>query len=238
MFHSNAIEIPIVRLLLTPSTSVMYGFILGVTFAAVIALLKTFNPGGFLNTLGSGHDDDFFKTATMALTNPFTKKSILSFADRFVSLQADIIMPAIIPGITSTGRPYLFEKTLLNGNVTITNLTKVPSLDFMLTPNLTLPTLEHPSFGHLSENTTAWSLEIGIVVLLLLVFSGILYLVFSINFSQKLAAKIAAIERVKSMFPSIHAETNADRLDRFRELVRALAAQGWIRDPYSEDMSK
>lgn len=51
--------------------------------------------------------------------NPFTKTSIYSFADFFVSLQADLIIPAILPGATSCGGPYIVKRAAHLTNSTV-----------------------------------------------------------------------------------------------------------------------
>lgn len=45
---------------------------------------------------------------------PFTTKSNLEYADTFIALQADNLIPAVFPRATFVGRPYLVEL----GNIT------------------------------------------------------------------------------------------------------------------------
>lgn len=78
----------------------------GVTLA-VLAILGALNPGLVLQTLPAGVVNTF--AANIAWQNPFTKTSWIDLADASVALLADRVWPALIPGSTGTGRPYVVD---------------------------------------------------------------------------------------------------------------------------------
>ncbi|KAL8729425.1 MAG: hypothetical protein Q9181_005007 [Wetmoreana brouardii] len=107
---------------------------LGVTFV-VTSILRIFNPGGILQTLGSGMDYDFL-SPLKTWSNPFARKSILRFADTFIALQADHVIPAIIPKATSVGRPYIIEMPKGFANLTTELLPANLSASNMISPEI------------------------------------------------------------------------------------------------------
>ncbi|KAL8699707.1 MAG: hypothetical protein Q9201_005849 [Fulgogasparrea decipioides] len=107
---------------------------LGVTFV-VTSILKIFNPGGILQALGSGMDYDFL-SPLKTWSNPFTTKSILHFADTFIALQADHVIPAIIPKSTSVGRPYIIEMPKGFANLTMELLPANLSASNVISPEI------------------------------------------------------------------------------------------------------
>lgn len=96
---------------------------LGATFV-VTSILALFMPSGILRTIGSGLDDAYFSAFTV-WKNPFTTKSILEYADTFIALQADRLIPAVFPRATSVGRPYIVEQGQVYAKFIVDNLTGV-----------------------------------------------------------------------------------------------------------------
>ncbi|KAL8652283.1 MAG: hypothetical protein Q9226_004339 [Calogaya cf. arnoldii] len=90
----------------------------GVTLA-VLAVLGYFNPGDMLHTIGAGAEKSF---ASAGWVNPFQNTSLIGLADANIALFADHILPAVIPGSTGTGRPYLVSFSD-PANLTIANET-------------------------------------------------------------------------------------------------------------------
>ncbi|KAL8924800.1 MAG: hypothetical protein Q9172_002515 [Xanthocarpia lactea] len=72
---------------------------------AVLSILSFFNPGNMLQTIAAGVENTF--SGTVAWENPFPKTSFIELADASIALFADHVWPAIIPGSTGTGRPYV-----------------------------------------------------------------------------------------------------------------------------------
>ncbi|KAL8802273.1 MAG: hypothetical protein Q9182_003925 [Xanthomendoza sp. 2 TL-2023] len=111
--------------LLTAGQSKMYNMLIYGVTAAVIAVLGLFHREILSQTITSG-DASFFTAA--AWENPFAKKSLIEMSDASIAFFADRFVPAIIPGSTSTGRPYivsLFE----NANVTVPDATPFNTSD-------------------------------------------------------------------------------------------------------------
>ncbi|KAL8888139.1 MAG: hypothetical protein Q9215_004391 [Flavoplaca cf. flavocitrina] len=86
----------------------------------VLAILGAFNSENVLRTIAAGVGNTF-STGT-DWPNPFTKTSWIELADASVGLFADHVWPALIPGSTGTGRPYVVSFADL-GNVTTFNAT-------------------------------------------------------------------------------------------------------------------
>ena len=86
----------------------------------VLAILGAFNSENVLRTIAAGVENTF-STGT-DWPNPFTKTSWIELADASVGLFADHVWPALIPGSTGTGRPYVVSFADL-GNVTTFNAT-------------------------------------------------------------------------------------------------------------------
>ncbi|KAL8811643.1 MAG: hypothetical protein Q9200_001643 [Gallowayella weberi] len=100
----------------------MYNLLVFGVTAAVIAILGLFHHEILSYTITSG-EATFFTTPTWE--NVFTNKSLIEMSDASIAFFADRFVPAIIPGSTSTGRPYivsLFENANVT-NVTVPNAT-------------------------------------------------------------------------------------------------------------------
>ncbi|KAL8951468.1 MAG: hypothetical protein Q9222_002569 [Ikaeria aurantiellina] len=88
-----------------------------ITFV-VLAILGLFAPKDGLLTIGS----ELVQSTAAPWKNPFKLKSILEYADTFIALQADRVIPTLIPGATSAGRPYIMSLSHVRANVTATAL--------------------------------------------------------------------------------------------------------------------
>ncbi|KAI4259642.1 MAG: hypothetical protein L6R42_004481, partial [Xanthoria sp. 1 TBL-2021] len=88
---------------------------------AVLAILAALNPGNVLQTIAAGVEHTFSPGA--AWENPFTKTSFIDLADASVALFADHVWPALIPGSTGTGRPYVVDLS------TLANLTELNTVN-------------------------------------------------------------------------------------------------------------
>ncbi|KAI4177098.1 MAG: hypothetical protein LQ343_000580 [Gyalolechia ehrenbergii] len=211
----------------------MYAPLLAGITILVTSLLAYFNPGSILWTLGSGEEGVF---SAVMWKNPFTKASIYSFADLFVSLQADIIIPTIFPGSTSCGGPYIMDKAAHLTNLTMAAPVYPPLPNYTLSPHVLYP-MTNPLHGEgLSVASLPWSFWMWSIAVLLTLVIGLSFTVFeNISLRSELAC-VAAFEDVLWDLFSITKDDSADTEVRLRELVQALESQGLGRDPYHEDL--
>ncbi|KAL8998524.1 MAG: hypothetical protein Q9169_002467 [Polycauliona sp. 2 TL-2023] len=100
----------------------------GVT-VMLLALLGVYNHEAIFNTLPAGVDHSFSNTTTSWI-NPFANISFIDLADDSVALFADHIIPALIPGSTGTGRPYVVDSASLA--VTAVNDTTLSMSDHLV----------------------------------------------------------------------------------------------------------
>ncbi|KAL8842281.1 MAG: hypothetical protein Q9176_002670 [Flavoplaca citrina] len=100
--------------------SIMLHLVVAGATLVVLAILGAFNSENVLRTIAAGVGNTF-STGT-DWPNPFTKTSWIELADASVGLFADHVWPALIPGSTGTGRPYVVSFADL-GNVTTFNAT-------------------------------------------------------------------------------------------------------------------
>ncbi|KAL8729741.1 MAG: hypothetical protein Q9166_004570 [cf. Caloplaca sp. 2 TL-2023] len=94
----------------------MYQLVIPVVTAAVFSISAMFSPGMLL-TIGSGFENAVY-SAGSTFKKTFADKSFIDLADVSVALFADSIVPAVVPGSTRTGRPYIVSITDLT-NATI-----------------------------------------------------------------------------------------------------------------------
>ncbi|KAL8719224.1 MAG: hypothetical protein Q9225_003751 [Loekoesia sp. 1 TL-2023] len=210
----------------------MYGPLLAGISMLVTALLAYLNPGAFLNTLGSGKDS--FSAGTI-LKNPLTTKGIFAFADYFVSLQADYIIPAILPGATSVGRPYIVQKAVYLANAAVDNQTYPPVPDYATSPNLLYPMVSPLDEEAPREITTPLSVWVGFIALFSFLVIAFGYTVYE---NMSLRGGLALFESFVSELCSFADESNADSVKRLDGLFRTLKEQGFLRDSCSENLSK
>ncbi|KAI4248776.1 MAG: hypothetical protein LQ352_005804 [Teloschistes flavicans] len=125
----------------TVNITVSMHYLLAPTAAILFSTIMTWFYGApIYHTITDGLRDDFFP-AWIKWENPFKSKALIEYADHFISFQADRIIPSVIPGATSIGRPYIVREgyanltaaandipapqfvnaTFLRGNVYITN---------------------------------------------------------------------------------------------------------------------
>ncbi|KAL8714216.1 MAG: hypothetical protein Q9220_001945 [cf. Caloplaca sp. 1 TL-2023] len=109
--------------------------ILPISFV-VLAILGLFAQKDILLTIGSGIADCQLPTNARWI-NPFKSRGILDFADSFVALQADYIVSTIIPGSTSSGRPYVSHLEPLRANLTAAVLTAADMIEPSVSTNVT-----------------------------------------------------------------------------------------------------
>ncbi|KAL8837092.1 MAG: hypothetical protein Q9170_002649 [Blastenia crenularia] len=216
----------------------MYSVVYVAVTLVVTALLGYLNPGGLLGTIGSG-------AAAGTWANPFTAKGITAFADFYVALQADYIFPVIIPGATSTGKPYIIRKGTTVLNATIANCTTAGQAHFQL-PNYTLsPAFQYPSlidqgqeaFLGITAPSSTWTVVLISAFLLVTLAIATLPDVFQ---NVSLHKEIARFERVsdelKSKLCTIFEESTADLAQLLGETLTLLEQQGLMPDAHAQDL--
>ncbi|KAI4147378.1 MAG: hypothetical protein LQ341_001809, partial [Variospora aurantia] len=200
----------------------------GVTFL-VTSLLALYSPGILRRTIGDGIDADFLSLVKLSWNNPFSKKSILEYADAFVALQADRILPAVLPGATSIGRPYIFEKEKACFlNLTMANNTGNPFMDVANPSNLT---------GLMDSGNLD-----GIPPMERVILSGVWYGYLVVFFLLLLALAFVAVSncsfrtaaaRIDACVSSLVAVTGGDDPDKSKLLREFARQQGLLIDPYN-----
>lgn len=208
----------------------------------VIRILAIFNPGAFLSTIGSGLNVDAIFTA-LPWKNPFSKTSILQFADAFVALQADLVIPAVLPGATSVGRPYIVEKIYNFSNLTQADSTGTPSMHVTIPPNLTFPTvLSNLHHGPSVDNvlvSAAWNISLTLVFVLLLMLAFLAIVNSSFRTAAAVQTKfLDGILTIFSKLSKITGENDPDMSKLLRGIIGDVQKQEVVVDPYKLDLSE
>lgn len=187
----------------------------------VTGILAYLARGPIRHTITQGIELDFISVA-FTWSNPFTKKSILHYADSFVALQADKIIPAFLPSATSIGRPYVIEKGYYFANLTTANLTN--PID--------------------SGNVNASATKDNIIIPAS--WYGILTAIFVILFAVAFFAmcrrsyRTAAtgIDFIVSQLIAITGGIDADPTEHLRQFLHQMQQQNLITDPCKLDLGK
>lgn len=216
------------------SLAIMYTILCaGVTFL-VTSLLALYSPGILRRTIGEGMDADFLSLVKLSWNNPFSKKSILEYADAFVALQADRILPAVLPGATSIGRPYIFEKEKACFlNLTMANNTGNPFMDVANPSNLT-GLMDSGNLDGIPpmERVIISGVWYGYLVVFYLLLLALAFVAVS-NCSFRTAAA-----RIDACVSSLVAVTGGDDPEKSKLLREFARQQGLLIDPYNLDLSK
>lgn len=220
----------------------MYPLLVGGLFFAVASILALFKATGLLPTIDSGLDMDFPITA-LTWSNPFTKKSILHYADCFVALQADSIIPAILPSATSVGRPYVVEKATYLFNLTVADATKTTVRHVTTTPNLTYPTVLSNLHGESPMGNIIMPAAYNLT--LTLVFILFLALVLAVteygSLRHTLAVRTKLLDEILTALTKLSKITRGNDPDMgklLRSFLGELEQQGFILNGYDFDLSK
>lgn len=205
----------------------------GVTLL-VTSLLALYSPSILRQTIGDGTDLDFLSLVKLSWTNPFSRKSILEHADAFVAFQADRIWPAILPGATSIGRPYIFEMERASFlNLTMANITGNSFMDVAAPSNLTDLTDSSNLDGiPPMERVIISGVWYGYLVMLFILLLAFAFVVVSNHSFRTAAARISAV--VSRLF-AVSGGDDPDKSKLLREFARE---QGLLIDPYDLGLSK
>ncbi|KAL8669460.1 MAG: hypothetical protein Q9168_005946 [Polycauliona sp. 1 TL-2023] len=104
----------------------MLTVIIGSALGLLLAIIGIFNQD-IRQTIAAGVEHAV--PATTTWPNPFLKTSWIDLADASVALFADHIIPAVVPGSTGTGRPYVVDLAGLADLTTNLNSTMVDTSD-------------------------------------------------------------------------------------------------------------
>lgn len=187
----------------------------------VTSILGYLARGPIRQTITSGIELDFISVA-LTWSNPFTKKSILHFADSFVALQADKIIPALLPSATSIGRPYVVEKGYYFANLT-TEITDDP-LDF---DNLLGPATK--------DNVTIPAFWYAILIEIFVVLLAVAFFAIS---RRSYRTATDGIDFIVSQLLAIAKGTDADPTQHLRHFLQTVQQQSLITDPCKLDLGK
>lgn len=195
--------------------------------------------GCSLDTVGSGPEETMFA----GWKNPFSTKSILEFADSFVALQADVIIPHILPGATSTGRPYIVDNATYLANLTSVQFTRASLPNLSSPQNVTYPAvlsgLSHAAPAGRVIDAAAWYGYLAGFVASVLLFVILAWSNRSIRTTNKaLSVAASQTDRLFSGLLELTSRSDPEMSAHLREFLRAAQQQGWIPDPYKLDLSK
>lgn len=191
---------------------------------AVLAILAAFNPGNVLQTIAAGVEHTFSSGA--AWENPFTKTSFIDLADASVALFADHVWPALIPGSTGTGRPYVVDLS------TLANLTELSTVN-MSDPLVYVQMLRESMTWVDREPFTEAQVIRGIILIILalsiLIITGTMFIRSN---SARLDATVSGLRDVTSrngpalgFLERLCNMTNANELKTIREPLRQLSTE-------------
>lgn len=201
-------------------------------FSLVVSLIALFQPSVLWNTLGSGSGEALFA----AWKNPFALKSILRHADAFIALQADHIIPAIIRGATSSGRPYIFDNSTYPTNITALTFTKASFPNIPILHNVTYPAtlsgFNNAAPDEIVLDSATWYgyLAVGFIMSLALA-----YLTYS---NTSFRTTFSRIDHIFSKLFKITGGSDPDYGKLLRDFLQTAEHQGWIPDPYKLDFSE
>ncbi|KAL8922847.1 MAG: hypothetical protein Q9208_004972 [Pyrenodesmia sp. 3 TL-2023] len=173
--------------------------------------------------------------------NPFATKSILEFADSFIALQADYIVPHILPGATSTGRPYIVDNATYFANLTSVQFTRASLPNLSSLPNMTYPAVlsgftQAAPAGHVI-NAAAWYGCLAGFVASVLLFVILAWSNQSIRAANNaLSVAVSQTDRLFSGLLGLTSRSDPDMSEHLREFLQAAQQQGWIPDPYKLDL--
>ncbi|KAL8758893.1 MAG: hypothetical protein Q9184_003788 [Pyrenodesmia sp. 2 TL-2023] len=186
----------------------------------VTGILAYLARGPIRQTITQGIELDFISVA-LTWSNPFTKKSILHYADAFVALQADKIIPAFLPSATSIGRPYVIEKGYYFANLTVANLTN--PID---SRNVNASATE--------ENIIIPASWYGILTALFVILFAVAFFAMSRR-SYRTAA--TGIDFIVSQLLAITRGIDADPTEHLRYFLQDMQQQSLITDPCKLDLA-
>ncbi|KAL8896567.1 MAG: hypothetical protein Q9207_007654 [Kuettlingeria erythrocarpa] len=187
----------------------------------VTSILAYLARGPIRQTITSGIELDFISLA-LTWSNPFTKKSILHFADSFVALQADKIIPALLPSATSIGRPYVVEKGYHFANLTAEIIDNPLDSDNVLGP-ATKDNVTIPAFWY---------------AILIEIFVVLLALAFLAISRRSYRTATDGIDFIVSQLLAITKGSNADPTEHLRQFLQTMQQQqGLITDPCQLDLA-
>ncbi|KAL8922848.1 MAG: hypothetical protein Q9208_004973 [Pyrenodesmia sp. 3 TL-2023] len=186
----------------------------------VTGILAYLARGPICQTITQGIEHDFISVA-LTWSNPFTKKSILHYADSFVALQADKIIPVFIPSATSIGRPYVVEKGYYFANLTTENLT-----DPIGSTNL--------NGSATQDNVIIPASWYGILTVIFVILFAVAFFAMSRR-SHRTAA--TGIDFIVSQLLAITGGNDADPTQHLRLFLQNMQQQSLITDPCKLDLA-
>ncbi|KAL8901852.1 MAG: hypothetical protein Q9207_004998 [Kuettlingeria erythrocarpa] len=200
-------------------------------------LFTWYYPGVMWNTLSAVGEE----TVRAGWKNPFATKSILELADWFVALQADIIFPHILPGATSTGRPYIVDHATYFANVTSEQATKASLQGPFSQQNVTYPAVlsgfNHAApAGHVID-AAAWYGSLAGCFALVLVLVLLAWKNQSVRHANgALSAAASQLDCFFSGLLKVTSRSDPNMNKRLHEFLQVAQQQGWIPDPYQLDL--
>ncbi|KAL8915297.1 MAG: hypothetical protein Q9171_000167 [Xanthocarpia ochracea] len=171
----------------------------------VLSILSFFNPGNVLQTIAAGVENTF--SGSVAWENPFPKTSFIELADASIALFADHVWPAIIPGSTGTGRPYVVSLSDLE------NLSESRNLAYL---NGTLADMSDPLvYIHILRESMTWvdrepfteaQVIRGVLLTLLALFTILITGTFLIrhNIRYKFSALDGTVSKLEATISGLH----------------------------------
>ncbi|KAL8753371.1 MAG: hypothetical protein Q9199_005097 [Rusavskia elegans] len=191
---------------------------------AVLAILAAFNPGNVLQTIAAGVEHTFSPGA--AWENPFTKTSFIDLADASVALFADHVWPALIPGSTGTGRPYVVDlSTLAN----LTELNTVNMSDPLVYVQMLRESMTWVDREPFTEALVIRGILLIILTLSILIITGTMFIRSN---SARLDATVSGLRDVTSrnapalgFLERLCNMTNANELKTIPEPLRQLSTE-------------
>ena len=205
----------------------------GATFV-VLAILAAFNPGNVLQTIAAGVENTF--SPGVDWPNPFGKTSWIELADASVGLFADHVWPALIPGSTGTGRPYLVDLSKLP-DLTEPNATMVNTTDPLVYVKLLRESMTWVDREPFTEAQVIRAILLIILTLAVLIVAGTMSIRSTVSRLQDVASQNAPVlgflERLFSTTNSNDLTTTRKSLGRLNTEIRTAS-----QTPYLPSLSK